>query len=495
MASLPGRKSDVVNALRSFLNNFKSNTGLRGPILKLLSGTGYASLAGYLGMLVLVRLYPKESWAVNDYIISLVGVFGPLVSLRYEDALMLAEDKRNASHAFFLACFSTIIISTLLWILLPIAESVGALTKIPQVTEWLWVVPVLLVIFRISKIAELWLIRLEDFDLVPIGQITQMSTMVVTRIGYGLLGSGPAGLISGYAIGWIASIMVFGKRVGNSLADALGDGLSFKILRDTAIRYRRFPAYTAPAAMISALGTRLPILVLAIYFSLETVGEYGRAVNLLFVPLSFVGVAIGQVFFVRAVQAHRHHRLYDISATIHERMVMLAILPAAVMMVGGPGIFAFLLGEDWRASGEMIRYLAPWIFLTSVSSPLTRLFDVMERQRLELILNLIIFGVLAAALIIGGATQSLTTTLLMLGIGGAVVRFIQLTIILRLADVDLAQIVWPYLRYGFFCLPWLVIVGVASAWFSPFLTTLCSIIAGAGYLATVIIRDNYFTDE
>ncbi len=64
---------------------------MRGPILKLLSATGYASVVGYLGMLALVRLYPEASFGLFDLVISIVGILTPFVSLRYEDTLMLAE--------------------------------------------------------------------------------------------------------------------------------------------------------------------------------------------------------------------------------------------------------------------------------------------------------------------------------------------------------------------------------------------------------------------
>ena len=485
-----------MSALRKLLDNFRGNTGLRGPILKLLSGSGYASIAGYLGMLILVRLFPKDAWAINDAVISLVGVLAPLVSLRYEDALMLAEDKRDAAHAFLLAGIATLSIAAILWVVLPLVLQIGILKEAPEeLAAWIWVVPVILICFRFAKIAELWLLRLEDFDRVPVGQMAQMSAMVVSRIGAGFVTNNPGGLIYGYMIGWLASLLVFGKRVLNSMVDAIGEGFSFERLKFIAVRYRRFPAYTMPAAMVSALGIRLPVLAMTVYFTLDTVAEYGRAVNLLFVPLSFLGVAIGQVFFVRAVKAYRRGVLYEISATIHNRMVMLALLPTLVLIVAGPDIFAFLLGAQWRPSGEMVQYLAPWIFFTAVSSPLTRLFDVMERQRLELILHLAILFVIALSMAVGIYFDDVPLTLILLGACGGLIRLTQIIIVLSMADVDVPSILYPYTRYGLYALPWLIPVWVGAQWFSPFLTTLCAAMAGAGYLAVVIMQDGYFHDD
>ena len=489
-------KELIAGPFRKLLDNFRGNTGLRGPILKLLSGSGYASLAGYVGMLVLVRLYPKEAWAINDYVISLVGVLAPVVTLRYEDALMLAEDKRDAAHAFLLACLSTLVFSIILFFLLPLSFELGFMSRAPEaVRSWIWIVPVVLIIHRVSKISELWLIRLEEFDRVPIGQVAQVSTMVVTRIGIGFFSSGPAGLIIGYTIGWVANLFAFGSRVVNSISDALGEGFSFDRIKYIAVRYRRFPAYTMPAAMISALGTRLPVLVLAAYFTLETVGEYGMAIKLLFIPLSFIGVAVGQVFFVRATAAFRIGKLSDISATIHNRMVMMVIMPTLLVIAAGPNLFEFLLGQQWRASGEMIQYLAPWIFFTSVASPLTRLFDVMERQRLELITNIAIIAVIATALGVGIYLDDVTSTLILVGVSGALIRIVQMVTVLVMAGVDMLSILYPYTRYGLYASPLALLVWGISQYYSPFLSTVTAVLAAFCYVALVVVRDGYLKDQ
>lgn len=95
---------------------------MRGPILKLLSATGYASVVGYAGMLVLVRLYPEASFGLFDFVISIVGILTPFVSLRYEDTLMLAENDRDSAHSFLLAFGVTIGLSLGLFLLLPFGD-------------------------------------------------------------------------------------------------------------------------------------------------------------------------------------------------------------------------------------------------------------------------------------------------------------------------------------------------------------------------------------
>ncbi|RMF25059.1 MAG: hypothetical protein D6765_10885, partial [Bacteroidetes bacterium] len=78
----------------------------------------------------------------------------------------------------------------------------------------------------------------------------------------------------------------------------------------------------------------------------------------------------------------------------------LGILPAAVLALGGPYLFALVFGLDWRVAGEYARLLAFWGFLWFVVSSLRQLPVLLNAQKrhfqLELGLalgSLLVFGV------------------------------------------------------------------------------------------------------
>ncbi|GMQ81201.1 MAG: hypothetical protein BMS9Abin05_0632 [Rhodothermia bacterium] len=481
--------------LKPFLDIYRSNSGMRGPILKLLSATGYASVVGYAGMLVLVRLYPEASFGLFDFVISIVGILTPFVSLRYEDSLMLADNDRDSAHSFLLAIGVTIGLSLGLYLLLPFGDLFAGFFGDEAIATWLWIIPPILIAVRYVRISELWLSRREQFGRVSLGQITYTTTMTGVKIGGGFISTSPAGLIFGFLVGWLSSILVNLRRVIAGLSYALAEGVSFQRLKYVATRYRRFPFFTMPAAFISMLGLRLPFLVLAYFFSLETVGYFGRAFNVVFIPLSLIGAAIAQVFFVRAVEANRDGTLAVITEIIHKRLVFLAWFPVTVIMVAGPEIFQFLLGETWRMSGVMARYIAPWILFSAVASPLSRLFDVLERQQMEFATNLAMFVVVATGLIYGGLTGDLIFTLQLLAIGGTVVRIWQIVILMRMAGVGVRAFIKPYFRYALLSLPWLALTGAAVTWSNPAIITLVGTVGGIAFLASVVFSEGLFVSR
>ncbi len=447
-------------------------------------------MVGYAAKIILLRLYPKEAFGMFGFIIAVVTVFMPVVSLRYEDALMLSKDERDGAHSFLLASSLTIILSASLWLLLPFRENIASLYDIPEVADWLWVVPLILIVNRLAKISELWLTRKEAFGRISAGQVVNSTSMVSVRIGAGILSNSPAGLIFGFVAGHAAALLLYASKLRSSVGSALAGEFSMERIRYLVKRYRRFPAFTMPAATIAALASQLPALLLLYYFDMATLGSYTQAYSVLFIPLSLLGGAMAQVFFVRAVEARRNHSLDHVTDTIHKRMVLLAWFPVMALAIAGPDVFQFLFGGQWREAGVMVQYISPWIFLTAVASPLTRLFDVLERQRLELLVSALMFTVMAIALVIGGSTNNIFTTLLFLTAGGSLVRSGQILLLLRLSGVRASRMLWPYVQYAVLSIPSAAMIIAAVIWASPFIVCLAVALAGAAFSAIVVWKED-----
>ena len=226
-----------------------------------------------------------------------------------------------------------------------------------------------------------------------------------------------------------------------------------------------------PAALISGLITRLPILLIPEFFDMGVAGQYSRGFSILFVPLSLLAAAVAQVFFVRAVEANRSGTLGAFAGNVHARLVLMCFWPTVILMTAGADIFQVLFGEAWRDSASYLGFVAPWILFSVVASPLTRLFDVLERQRLELLATVLMLAVISATLFYGGQTGDIKVTLLALGIGGTVIRLGQIMLLLHLAGTSLTAMIRPYLSYIVWSLPllggifWITTLGMPHSYY------------------------------
>jgi O-antigen/teichoic acid export membrane protein len=160
-----------------------------------------------------------------------------------------------------------------------------------------------------------------------------------------------------------------------------------------------------------------------------------------------------------------------------------------MLLLAGPDVFDFVLGAPWRPAGRYVQYVGLWLFFASVASPLTRLFDVLERQRLDLLMSLLMFVTLALAMVAGGLTGDVWTMLLYIGIAGVAARLVHLGVLLRLAEVPFVSALRPYGRYLLFSFPGLLLVGAVMGLNNPLITTTVAVAAGLIYVGLVLWKD------
>ena len=487
----------MIPRVRQRLSELFTTSGFRGPVLTLLSGSGLVLVLAYLTQPILTRLYPPTSFGVSDYFVSLLTVLMAFASLRYEDAIMQPETDREAAGIVWLAGVLLTITALATALLLPWRAPIAAWLGIPGLAPWLVLVPPTLLLMRLARLAELWLSRERRFRHVSAGQVVNTLTTIGGRIGAALaITTSAGGLIGGFALGHLASTAFFGSVVVRRMGRPLRAAFKPSLWRRLAHRYRRFALFSTPSALINVVLARLPYLLIPVYFDTEVLGYFGRAFVALAVPLSLIGGAVARVFFVQAAEAVQAGTLTTLTTTVHRRLVMIGLFPTLLVLLAGPDLFDVVFGDPWRTSGLYLRYVGLWLFLAGVASPLTRLFDVLERQRLDFAVSVGMFILLTTALVLSGRTGNVLLTLLVLGIVGAALRLAHLAVLLAIARVPLGEALRPYGRYAVMALPGLAITGLALGLLDlPWATTLAAAVGGITYAVLLLWKDNLLADR
>lgn len=476
--------------VRTWFARLYTREGFRGPVVTLLSGTAITLVVSYLTVPILTRLFTPEQFGVSDYFVMILSILITFASLRYEDAILLPESDREAGSVLWLSVLLTGVTVLLTLVAAFWRHEIAHALRVDAVAPYLWLVPPTLLLMRFGKLTEVWLSRMKAFRTITAGEVTNKIAMVSSRVAAGAATNlGAGGLIGGFFAAHVASSIYYGGVLMRRTTDGLIDALDRPSMRRAARRYRRFPIYSSPAAALNAVVARLPVLLLPVFFSLETVGYFGRAFVALAVPLSLIGTAISQVFFVHAAEAHRADRLAEFTRAVHSRLVMIGMFPTVVLIGVGPDLLEFVFGSAWRPAGVYEQVLAVWFFAGGVASPLTRLFDVLERQRTELLISLSTFLALTSALIVGGRTGSALLTMALISAAGVLIRILHIGTMMRLASVPVRDAIRPYLRYGLIsiplALPPFLLRNTLPLWAITVLAAMC----GLAYLGIVIWRD------
>lgn len=427
--------------------------------MTLLSGAAVAMTVSYLVQPILTRMYTPDEFGLLDTFVALLALIVPFSSGKYEDAIVLPEEDTEAGHVLKLSLVILTGFTALLAAGLLFRSQIAELLGVAELSHWLVLIPVALLLVRLTMIGELWSVRTKKFKRISVANITRTTTMNVTKLAAS--GQGVAGLFGGYVVGFISAVALYSRSIVAALRLSSTEGAVTGMKR-VARRYKDFPRFTMPASILGAMVNRLPFLLLLFFFSTEVVGLYGRAFAAIMVPLGVVGSAVSSVFYVFAAERRGTEQLAGSTMRVHDRLVLFALYPVAVIVLAGPEIFSVVFGSGWEVSGSYARVVGVWLFLSGVASPLTRLFDVLERQELELKVTAAIFVLQTSALVVGGLSGSPLTALLLLAIAGSVGRIVQLGVLHRIAGVSARDIAAPYLKYGLKALPGVVIVALTQ---------------------------------
>lgn len=477
--------------LRTRIGQLYAREGFRGPVMTLLSGTAVTFVISYLALPVLTRLFTTQAFGISDYFVTIVSILTGFAALRYDDAVMLPESDKRARTVLWLVGILTIGVTAIVAVASIWSREISSLLHAPEeITPWLWLVAPVLLLIRFGKLAEAWLTRKRAFRTITGAEATNKIAIISSRIGLGAgtnLGAG--GLIGGFIAGQALGAAYFGAALLRRTRTLGVRRPSMTELRSVARRYRRFPLYAMPSSLLNSVLGRLPVLLLPIYFGWDVTGLYGRAFAVLAIPLSLIGTAVAQVFFVDGTTAYRENRLAGFTENVHARLVMIGMFPCLLLVAVGPELFAFVFGANWRVAGAYEQYLACWFFLSAVASPLTRLFDILELQRAELGISIGSFLLLAAALAWGGTTGNVLLTMGLMACAGAFARIFQIAAMLKYAGVSLRRAGSAYIRYALIALPpvacvWLI-RGILPAW----AVALTAVVAGIAYFSFIVWRE------
>lgn len=413
---------------------------LVGPVLTLVTGAAAAQALVFAARPALTRLYTPEEFGVLTLFVALSALFAAAGTGRYEDALMLPEDDEEAVNVLALAVLAALGLGLVVG--LATGRVGGA-----EAVAWRALAPGGVLLAATSAF-EIWHTRQERFRVVSAGRVAQSAAAAGAQLAAGLLAAGAAGLVLGSVAGAAAALLVNAALFARADLGRLRAGLGLGPMRRLARRYARFPRYAAPASLLNVFSSRVPVLVLTALFGLEAVGHFGVAFGTLAMPLAMLTGAVGQVFFVRAAEAERAGTLGALTEGVAARLLGLVLFPALAVVVAGPAAFAFVFGEAWREAGHFARAIAVWVALASVAAPLTRVFDVRERQRADLAFSLFLFVALALALLLGGRWGGAAGAVLAAGAAGAATRLLHVAWILRLAGSSLRRSARAALRLG-----------------------------------------------
>jgi O-antigen/teichoic acid export membrane protein len=173
-------------------------------------------------------------------------------------------------------------------------------------------------------------------------------------------------------------------------------------VREQAKVYRNFPCFVLPRSFVNVLAGQMPVLLLTPFFGGEAVGFLSLAILLGYTPIGTITRAIYQVMYQHTMeQVHEQKPI----GQIFRKFLLSASAIIIPVFVGLwfvlPDLTAWLLGAEWHVSGEYIRWMLPWLYVSLLSCSINYLFDVFMKQKWGLFFEVMLALMRVAGLCIG----------------------------------------------------------------------------------------------
>ena len=356
-----------------------------GDVIKLVSGTSFAQLITVLAAPLLTRLYSPADFGVLAVFISTTDLVGVIACLSYEQAIVLPEEEKNAVNLFGLSLLIASCISLLCIPFLVASQQIFVeVLKMPEILPYIWLLPFSILATGAFYAFNYWNTRTRKFGRLAIRRVINSLLAVVIQLGFALAGWRTAGgLILGYFGGVLISTMILGLEIWRDDKRLIRTNLQWAVMIDNLKRYRKFPMFTTWSTLLNVTSWQLPSYMLPAYFSKTISGYYALGNRVLRLPMGLIGGTIGQAFLPRAARAKENGTLDIVVENVFNRLVAFSLFPLLVIAIAGEDLFVIAFGEPWAEAGVYSQILSIWTFFWFISSPMSQLFNVLEKQEIQ----------------------------------------------------------------------------------------------------------------
>lgn len=475
----------------------KGRSAFISDVFMISAGAIFSQALIVLASPLLTRLYGPEDFGLFALFQSITSIFITVACLRYELAIMMPERDSEAANLLGISILLTIGLSALmipvLWLArTPLLDFLNA----PGLKPYIWMIPLAIFLGGTFNALNYWNTRSKQFIRLTLTRVTSSIITVGSQTGLALAGySIGGGLIGGGILGSAASVIVLGGQIWRDNMGFLKDSIDVNGIKYGLRRYRKFPMIDLWSALLNALSWQIPVFLLSAFFSSTVAGFYALGFRVIQLPMSVAGNAISQVFFQRCVNAKREGILSKFVEDVFRILVILGLLPMLILAISGRDIFAFVFGENWAEAGTFAQFLGIWAFVWFISSTISSLYIVLDKQEFNLKFNIANFVTRFLSIYMGGVLHSPYMALGLFALAGFFVYGYFLVVILESAGIS-KHITFQIISSSFVKLiPAFILLGaIKLAGAGPFIQTITAVIMLMIYYS-YIIKSSSLTRE
>jgi O-antigen/teichoic acid export membrane protein len=359
-------------------------------VLTVLAGAMGAQALPLLAAPLLTRMCTPAEMGAFSIWLSVITVAAIGATLRIDVAMILDRDEQEQRLCFGVVAYSAAVLASGMTLLAVIVRALD----LPAVQGITWFelltigVGTWLTAYTQTTLA--YATSHNEFGKAAKAKMLGAGTIAGAQLAFLAMGLGGTALPGGHLIGLVAGLWT--ARVLLSPPSArVGLRLDTE-QRKYLLKHQAFWRFSLPSSLLNALVGQLPLFIIAIKHGALAAGLFALTQRVLAAPISLLAASVLEVFKRQSVQDFQTvGNCEEAYLATFKALALLALGPSLILFLFAPELFGAIFGEAWRPAGELARILAPLCFLNFIASPLSYVFFVAGKQKIELVWQVALF--------------------------------------------------------------------------------------------------------
>lgn len=377
--------------IRRIIDKYKGSEFIKN-VAVVMTGTAVSQLIAIAVTPILTRNYTPEDFGYYTTFIAIYTVLCSFATGKYERVILLSKNENDIVVVSSLGMAISIFFSTFLIILIYLSSLFFDLNSWgidSLLMKWLYLIPFLLIIYAVNLIFLTFLNYKKNFKEISKSRVIKTFVSISVSLICIFFLKNMGGLILGELLGLLFStIYLFPKlkflfQFQNKITSQFST---------VASRYKDFPLYNIPSDLLNNSSAQVPVFFLTPIYGVQATGQYSLMKRMLDAPVTLLSSSILEVFRQKASEQYiAFGDCRELFVKTARNLALISIVPFSVLMIFGTDIFAFIFGEEWREAGKFAGIFAVYYFFKFVSSPLSYMFYIAEKQKMDFLLHIYMF--------------------------------------------------------------------------------------------------------
>jgi len=360
-------------------------SGSTGSIFKnmsiLASGSIISKLIGFASYPIITRIYSPADFGVLAVFSSTIFILLPFSTLRYSFAIPLPKNDILAFNLLSTGFIIAIVLGSLLALFFVISGNfIFNLLNIVEISEYWWLLILAIMGAALYELLTNWASRKLKFGAIAKTGVWRSSISVIIQIVLGLTGYKSMGLVIGETAhkmgGGISLLRIFIKDILKNIS-TLSIKYQFFLLK----YYKNFPLFNMPSDLLLVFTSKVPILYFAYQFGPDYSGQLGLALMIISVPLQLFGKTASLAYYaeIARIGIREKKQVFAVTKSVLYKLIIFNLFTFIILLFS-PSTFSFAFGSKWIQAGEFTRILSIYLLLEFITTPLTKLFLLYNKQ-------------------------------------------------------------------------------------------------------------------